>query len=161
MTQLIDCYIGLGSNLSNPFQQLKNALLSLEKLPSTRFIKASDFYGSKPYGGVEQPDFINAVAQLQTNLSAHDLLWALQNIEDQQGRVRTIHWGPRTLDLDLLLYGNETIATKDLTVPHPEISKRNFVLYPLISLAPDLIFPNGQHIQELVSACPDDNLVRL
>lgn len=161
MIKYIDCYIGLGSNLSDPIQQIKNALLSLEKLPSTRFIKASDFYSNKPYGGVEQPDFINAVAHVQTALPAHDLLQQLQNIENQQGRVRTVRWGPRTLDLDLLLYGNEIIATKALTVPHPEISKRNFVLYPLISLTPNLIFPNGQHIKELVSACADDNLVML
>lgn len=161
MNDYIDCYIGLGSNLADPVYQLKNALQSLASLPSTRFIKVSNFYHSSPYGGVEQPDFINAVAHIQTAQSAHQLLSLLQHIENQQGRVRTIHWGPRTLDLDLLLYGNEIIHTKDLTVPHPEIYKRNFVLYPLFSLIPDLVFPDGKPIKNLISECTDVGLQKL
>ena len=144
-------YIALGSNLDDPRQHIRQALVELSQLPETHLLTNSRYYRSSPLGPADQPDFINVVALLETQLSAHDLLIALQGIEQRHGRVRRQHWGPRTLDLDILLYGQEVIATVELRIPHPEIAKRNFVLFPLAELAPELVFPGGQTLQELLS----------
>lgn len=148
-------YIALGSNLKNPVQQITNAIAALQNLPHTQFILASQLYSSAPLGPQEQADFINAVATLQTTLTAPVLLQHLLTIENQQGRKRDgVRWGARTLDLDLLLYGNEIINTPELTVPHPGIKTREFVLYPLAEIAPDLVLPTGETVGDLLAQCP-------
>ncbi len=112
-------------------------------------------------GPIDQPDFVNAAAALDTSLDAHALLSELQSIEQRQGRTRGVRWGPRTLDLDLLLYGNEQISTRRLTVPHPGLLQRSFVLHPLYEIAPDLRLNNGEMLVDLVKNSPDDGLALL
>ena len=131
-------FIGIGSNLDNPLLQVQTALRELAEIPKTELIRSSSLYRTPPMGPPDQPDYINAVAELTTTLSPTELLDALQALEARHGRVRTIHWGPRTLDLDLLLYGNETVHTARLTVPHPGIAQRAFVVLPLAEIAPAL-----------------------
>ncbi len=146
-------YIGLGSNLEDPIAQVSLALQELGKLPESSLVSRSSLYVSRPQGPADQPDFINAVACLETRLDAHALLDALQALEQAHQRVRIQHWGPRTLDLDLLLYGEQIIATDRLSVPHPWLDKRSFVLYPLAEIAPDLALPSGQSIESLLPLC--------
>ena len=135
-------YVGLGSNLDGPAGQLETAFERLAEIPTTRLIAQSSLYRSAPFGGVEQPDFVNAVASLLTQLTAEDLLRELQRIELERGRDRGgVRWGPRVLDLDLLVYSKQKIATPDLTVPHPGIGERNFVLLPLAEVAPQISIP--------------------
>lgn len=137
-------YIGLGSNLDQPILQLNRALASLKALPDTQFVSVSRFYHTAPVGLIDQPDFVNAVACLKTTLSPHGLLDALHAIENTQGRIRVQKNGPRTIDLDLLLYGEEVIAEPHLTIPHPRLHTRAFVLVPLLEIAPELVLPNGR-----------------
>ncbi|UZE95876.1 2-amino-4-hydroxy-6-hydroxymethyldihydropteridine diphosphokinase [Alkalimarinus alittae] len=151
-------YIGLGSNLDEPTKQLKVALSTLAKLPATELISHSSFYSSKPVGPQDQPDFVNAVAQLKTTLSPEALLQQLQTIERNQGRIKKRHWGERTIDLDILMFGNQTINTPELTVPHKEISNRDFVLKPMLELEPTLALPNGTSLLSLLQSCPDNQL---
>ncbi len=151
-------FIGLGSNLDEPEAQLQRALEALAELPASRLLGGSRLYRSAPMGPQDQPDYINAVALIDTALGPHALLDALQAIENAQGRVRTRRWGERTLDLDLLLYADEVIADERLSVPHPGIAERNFVLYPLAELAPELILPDGRALTELLAACSDEGL---
>ena len=135
-------YVGIGSNLQGPAGQVQSALEMLDAMPATRLIDQSSLYRSAPYGGVEQPDFVNAAAALLTQLSARQLLIELKQIETRRGRDSDeVRWGPRVLDLDLLVYGNEVIDEGDLVVPHPGIAERNFVLLPLRELAPELDIP--------------------
>lgn len=157
----VRAYIGLGSNLDDPARQLRRALTALAQLPQTHLAGCSRFYRSVPLGPQDQPDYVNAVALLDTTLAPVALLDALQAIETAQGRVRTLHWGPRTLDLDLLLYGNETLATPRLTVPHPGLDLRNFVLYPLAELAPELVLPDGRTLATLLAQCDAAGLALL
>ncbi|MFO7786224.1 MAG: 2-amino-4-hydroxy-6-hydroxymethyldihydropteridine diphosphokinase [Halospina sp.] len=154
----VTVWIGLGSNLETPLQQLHLALEALHQLPGTTPADASPIYRSSPVGPSDQPDFLNMAARLDTDLDATTLLQQLLRIEDAQGRVRTRAWGPRVLDLDLLLYGRETIAQPELTVPHPEIPSRDFVLRPLLDLDPDLSLPDGRRIEDLLRECPDNSL---
>ncbi len=144
-------FIGIGSNLQDPLQQVRLATDRLAQLPKTIFGQASACYQSPPFGPVEQPDFVNRVVSIDTKLSPEELLDALQAIEHEQGRVRLQHWGPRTIDLDILLYGEQVIATSRLTVPHPGLKERAFVLYPLAEIAPQLILPSGEKIKDLLS----------
>ena len=153
-------YIGLGSNLEDPLAQVTRAFGELAELPLTRLAARSAIYSSLPIGP-EQPDYINAVAQLDTQLEPLALLDALQAIEQAHQRVRIQHWVPRTLDLDLLLYGDETIDLERLKVPHPYLAQRSFVLYPLADISPDLHLPDGTPLADLLSRCPPDGLVRL
>ena len=155
-------FIGLGSNLDEPLSQLKQAIEHLKQLKTVKFVNVSKFYRSPPMGPQDQPDYINAVVELSTTLTAEQLLDELQKIEQQQGRVRKQHWGARTLDLDILLYGSEVINTDHLIVPHSGISQRNFVLYPLSDLV-DSIFtiPDLGTISELLASCPMDGIKRL
>lgn len=147
----MESYIGLGSNLDGPELQLTTALAALRTIPDTTLVKHSSFYRSKPLGPSDQPDFINAVALLNSDLTAKELLFRLQIIEARQGRVRHgQRWGPRTLDLDILLYGNEVIDEPGLSVPHPEIRHRNFVLMPLLELVPDIEIPGLGRADELL-----------
>ena len=155
-------YIGLGSNLDDPAAQVRRALDLLVSLPGSRLYSHSSLYRSAPLGPADQPDYVNAVAALDTDLDAHALLHELQAIETEQGRVRgDQRWGPRTLDLDLLLYGDAVINDAELTVPHPGLPVRAFVLYPLMEIAPDLMVPGRGSLQELVARCPRDGLARL
>ncbi len=143
-------YIGLGSNLGDPVAQIQRAFDLLRDLPRTRLMGRSSLYESAPFGPVEQPNFINAVASIATELNPADLLAQLQNIQRNQGRTAGgVRWGPRILDLDLLLYGDVVIETTDLTVPHPGIAMRNFVLLPLRELSPDLVIPNLGRVGDL------------
>lgn len=158
---MLRCFIGLGSNLAEPLLQLQQALAALARLPHSRLGRVSPFYRNPALGPGTQPDYINAVAELFTALDAADLLENLQAIENAQGRVRSERWGARTLDLDLLLYGEQTIATATLQVPHPRLRERNFVLYPLHAIAPDLIFPDGTSLTALLDCCPATGLQQL
>lgn len=155
-------YIGLGANLEEPQQQLETALGALHRLPGSRVVKRSSFYRSKPMGPAEQPDYINAVAELETTLAPPALLLALQGIEQAQGRDRSgQRWGARTLDLDLLLYADEIIHTDSLQVPHPGLAERDFVLVPLAEIAPDVVIPGQPGLQALLEHCPAYGLERL
>ncbi|MDI9246584.1 2-amino-4-hydroxy-6-hydroxymethyldihydropteridine diphosphokinase [Marinobacter sp. CHS3-4] len=156
-----DAFIGLGSNLEEPSAQLARAVIALAALPKTELVAQSPFYRSRPVGPQDQPDFINGAVWIRTELSAIELLDELQAIEQNHGRERLQHWGPRTLDLDLLLYGMATLAEPRLSVPHPELPNRDFVLQPLLDLAPDLTLPDGAPIAELRARCPDNRLRRL
>ena len=157
----VDAFVGLGSNLADPATQLARAVAELASLPATRLVAQSPFYASQPVGPQDQPDFVNGAVWLRTSLSPHALLDRLQAIEQAHGRVRLRRWGPRTLDLDLLLYGNQTLHDPRLTVPHRELPNRDFVLQPLLDLAPDLTLPDGRTIAELRRRCPDNALRRL
>jgi 2-amino-4-hydroxy-6-hydroxymethyldihydropteridine diphosphokinase len=153
-------YIGLGSNLEDPLAQVTRAFDELAAIAGTVLVARSAIYSSRPVGP-EQPDFINAAALLDTQLAPLALLDALQAIEQAHRRVRIQHWGPRTLDLDLLLYDDHTIQHERLNVPHPYLTQRSFVLYPLADIAPNLRMPDGTPLAELLSRCPADGLVRL
>lgn len=157
---MVLAYIGLGSNLESPLDQVSRAFDELGTLSKSRLMARSALYQSRAIGP-EQPDYINAVALLETDLPPLDLLDALQAIEQAHQRVRLQHWGPRTLDLDLLLYSNETIQHPRLVVPHPYLTQRGFVLYPLADIDPNLELPDGQTLQVLLGRCPFDGLVRL
>jgi 2-amino-4-hydroxy-6-hydroxymethyldihydropteridine diphosphokinase len=148
-------YIGLGSNLDRPVVQLRRAFTELAQLPHTSGMQQSRFYRSKPLGPQDQPDYLNAVAALQTRLEPHELMQQLRNIELAHGRRRSpeTRWGPRTLDLDLLLYGERVLHTQGLTLPHPQLHKRSFVLYPLAELAPDLMIPGYGPVRLLRERC--------
>jgi 2-amino-4-hydroxy-6-hydroxymethyldihydropteridine diphosphokinase len=154
-------YIALGSNLRRPQHQLREAIIALAEFPRTKLEMVSSVYRSAAVGPGEQPDYLNAVARLATELSPTDLLEALQLVERNQGRTREIHWGARTLDLDLLLYGKMTIDTPTLTLPHPRMRLRHFVLYPLREISgADLALPDGTHIDTLLRDCPMNGLVK-
>ncbi len=140
---MIECVIGLGANLNNPQQQVFDACNELLQHPDIQQFQVSSLYSSTPMGPRDQPDYVNAVATFNTSLAAHALLDLLQHIEKLHGRVRHQHWGPRTLDLDLLFYGNEHINDERLTVPHPGMLEREFVVVPFAELRPNYILPNG------------------
>lgn len=153
------CYIGLGANLTEPVAQLKRAVAALALLPASQLRQISQFYSSKPMGPQDQPDYVNAVAALDTALSPEQLLAALQQIEQQQGRERKAErWGPRTLDLDILLYGQQQLHTPQLTIPHYGMTVREFVLYPLAELAPGLQLPDGTALSTLLKQIPLNGL---
>lgn len=155
-------YIGLGSNLDDPAAQIRKALGALECLPGTRCVAASRLYRNPPMGPQDQPDYVNAVAALETNLNADELLAALQGIERAQGRVRAAQrWGPRRIDLDLLVYGTARIARPGLHVPHPGIAERAFVLVPLAEIAPTLHVPGFGALQDLLARTDIEAVVAL
>lgn len=159
---MIRVYLGLGANLDAPLQQLQQAVTALSQLPQSQLAAVSSFYGSKPMGPQDQPDYVNAVAALDTTLSAETLLNELQRIELEQGRQRKDdRWGPRTLDLDILLYGEEILATPRLTVPHYGIHQREFVLYPLLELAPQLHIPGLGALADIAKQVPRNGLTIL
>lgn len=155
-------YIGLGSNLAEPRQQLRAALAALAALPDSQLAAVSSLYASDPLGPPDQPRYVNAVAALDTALTPLQLLDALQAIELEQGRVRKEQrWGPRTLDLDILLFGQRILDEPRLSVPHYHMHARAFVLYPLAEIAADLQLPDGRPLQSLLAACPYVGLERL
>jgi len=155
-------YVGLGSNLEEPRAQLLRAFEELGRLPLTRLVLISPLYRSRPLGPVAQPDFVNAAAALLTQLEARALLDELRAIEARHGRPAVHeHWGPRVLDLDLLSLGREQCGGPDLTLPHPGIPVRNFVLYPLADIAPDLDLPGLGSVAELAGKVSAEGLTRL
>lgn len=154
-------FIGLGSNLADPIAQIKLAIKAVDSLDDVSLIEQSSLYASPPMGPQDQPDYINAVIEIDTCLFAHTLLDKLQEIELEQGRVRHRHWGERTIDLDLLLYGENQLDDERLQVPHPGIAMRSFVLHPLAEIASDLTIPTMGNIQQLLVDCPLDGLQRI
>ncbi|WP_456379535.1 2-amino-4-hydroxy-6-hydroxymethyldihydropteridine diphosphokinase [Thiolapillus sp.] len=158
---MITAYIGIGSNLDQPERQILQAMDELAAISETRLNRVSSLYASAPMGPKEQPDYLNAVAEISTGLAPLVLLDELQRIEDDHGRIRERHWGPRTLDLDLLLYGEQVIREQRLTVPHPGISRRAFVLQPLEEIVPRLQVPELGAIRELSAACKDQQVRKI
>ncbi|MFO1379519.1 MAG: 2-amino-4-hydroxy-6-hydroxymethyldihydropteridine diphosphokinase [Chitinivorax sp.] len=154
-------YIGLGSNLEQPQQQVSAAMLALGDMPQTRLLVRSSLYHSAPVGYADQPDFVNAAALIETALAPQALLQALLVLEQQFGRVRTFLNAPRTLDLDILLYDDLLIADTNLVVPHPRMHERAFVLLPLAELAADLQIPGKGPISEWLHRCGDQSVQRL
>ena len=162
MSESVQSYIALGCNLGERLANLSSAVQALQDHPDCTNVVCSSVYETDPMGPQDQPDYLNAVVAMQTVLSSSALLSALQHIEHVHGRVRNgERWGPRTLDLDLLLYGDETIATPSLSVPHPGIAQRSFVLLPLAELAPRLVIPNKGPVSTLLSQCPQFGIRRL
>lgn len=153
-TPTILAYIALGSNLGNPIQQLDLAALAIGAHPQITRLAMSPIYQSKPHGDIVQPDFINAVMSVTTTLSAHDLLDVLHDIENQQGRQRNVVWGPRTLDLDLILFADAVLKTPSLIIPHPRAHEREFVIQPLVDLNPELIIPGKGRVSDLLTQLP-------
>lgn len=155
-------YIAIGSNQAQPIEQAKQAIAALNNIKQTTLITCSALYSSAPMGPQDQPDYINAVAKIETALSALELLDALQDIEQNQGRERKAErWGPRTLDLDIILYADETIENERLTIPHYGMKEREFVLYPLFEIAPILQMPNGTSLIELLKNCDKNGLTAI
>jgi len=151
MTVWQPAYVALGSNQQEPREQVLRAFDALATVPATRLVSRSGLWQTPPFGPVPQPDFINAVAAVLTQLSPHELLAELRRIETAQGRTRTVRWGPRTLDLDLLVHGTSRIDDAELTLPHPGIAERAFVLYPLAELAPALDVPGVGRVAALAA----------
>lgn len=149
---MTSAFIGLGANLGDAEATLRHAVDALRTLPGSRLAGLSSLYRSAPVGPAGQDDYLNAVAALETPLPPHELLVALQAIENAHGRVRELRWGPRTLDLDLLLYGNDCIVTADLIVPHPELARRHFVLVPLLEIQSTATLPDGRRLDSLAAA---------
>ena len=154
-------FIGLGSNLQGPKKQINTALNSLDDLSETKVLRISGFYQSKPLLEISGPDYLNVVCKIETRLSALDLLSQCQQIENKQHRVREIRWGSRTIDLDILVYGDEVISTKELIVPHPEMIKRNFVLLPLFEIEPELELPIFGKLKDLVAKVESSSITKL
>lgn len=148
-------YIALGSNLASPLEQVQAAIRALGDIPHSRVVNVSSFYRTPPLGPQDQPDYLNAAVALETTLAPDALLDHTQRIELQQGRVRKAErWGPRTLDLDIMLFGNQVINTERLTVPHYDMKNRGFMLWPLFEIAPELVFPDGETLQARLTTFP-------
>lgn len=158
MTEGTVCYLSLGSNVGDRAAHLAEALRCLQSYPQLQVRKVSSIYETDPVGPPRQPDFFNLVAQVQVDCTATELLEIVQQVESQMRRVRQQRWGPRIIDIDILLYGNETIDTPELQVPHPQIMQRQFVLVPLAEIAPDLILPDGRPAAQ--AANTDDPTIR-
>ncbi|HEX7375213.1 MAG TPA: 2-amino-4-hydroxy-6-hydroxymethyldihydropteridine diphosphokinase [Steroidobacteraceae bacterium] len=158
----IPAYVALGSNLDDPVRQVGRAFAALEGLPHTRLVLSSPLYRSRPLGPVEQPDFVNAAAGLLTQLDPVAMLRALKQLETQLGRATpVVRWGPRRIDLDLLLHGGTRIATDELCLPHPGLAERAFVLVPLADIAPDLVVPQVGRVRLLLRSVDASTLERL
>lgn len=156
------CYIGLGANLNDPISQVQTALKELAKLKESKLLASSQIYISKPMGPADQPDYVNAVALIETELSPHQVFDYTCEIELNHGRVRNgEHWGPRTLDLDILLYDEQSINDETLTIPHYGLTEREFVIYPLLDISPDLILPCGTEVMSLTKNVPLNGMVPL
>lgn len=154
-------FVGLGSNLADPQVQVLHAMQALDDLPRSRLLARSSLYRSAPVGYLDQPDFINAVAQIETELAPRELLDALLRLEQECGRTREFRNAPRTLDLDLLLYGGLQHHEHGLTVPHPQMHLRAFVLQPLLEIAPDCQIPGVGAAAEAMRQCADQRLERI
>ncbi len=154
-------YIALGSNLDSPIDQVTSGAKAILKLSQTCVIACSPWYQSKAVGPGDQPDYINGVMAIETLLPPLALLDELQRIEQEHGRERLVRWSARTLDLDILLYDDQVIETGRLQIPHPRLTERNFVLYPLSDIASDLILPNGTTIESLLALTSTDGLAKI
>ena len=157
-----DVFVGLGSNLDRPTRQVETAFELLQGVAESRVVRRSSLYRSSPLGGIEQPDFVNAVAAMSTTLTARELLEELQAIERLRGREDShIRWGPRILDLDLLVYGDLIIDEPGLSVPHPGIAVRNFVLLPLREIAPEFKIPGLGRVQDIAVSEDEPRISRI
>ena len=145
-------YIGLGSNIEDPALQIQNAVAALNETSGIKVLMNSGFFKSKPMGPKDQPDYLNAVVEIETVLDAETLLKNCQKIEQQQGRIKKRHWGERTVDLDILLYADKIISKEDLTVPHPGIGSRDFVYMPLLKINPELLVPGKGMLKNIVES---------
>lgn len=148
-------YLGLGSNLDNPINQVKNAIVELNQ-PAITVTACSSLYSSKPVGYTEQDDFVNAVVKVSTSLLAMQLLHYCQQIEQQHLRQRIIHWGPRTLDIDILLFNDDVFDSNELMIPHPQMLKRDFVITPLLEIAPELKLPDNTPLKDYANSASCD-----
>lgn len=157
----VEAFVGIGSNLNDPAQQVRRAIDALAALPGTECLRASSLYVNPPIGPQDQPEFVNAVAHLRTTLSALALLAELKALELAAGRLGVRHWGERVLDLDLLAYADHINAEPTLTLPHPGIAQRRFVLVPWLEIAPDARLPDGRTLASLLASAPDHRLRRL
>ena len=158
---MIRAYVGLGANLGEPRRQLTEAIIAMSGLPETRLAGHSSFYRTAPVGHEDQPEFLNAVAALDTRLAPGVLLEGLQGIERRHGRERPFLDAPRTLDLDLLVFGDERIARPGLTVPHPRMHQRAFVLQPLLELDPGISIPGKGKASAFLAACASQKIERI
>jgi len=154
-------YVALGSNLAQPEAQVNQAFDALARLPDSRLVARSSLYRSAPVGYADQPDFINAVAQIETRLAPHDLLQSLLGIEQEFGRVREFRNAPRTLDLDLLLYDDIHFHEPGLTLPHPRMHERAFVLLPLLEIDPHCVIPGRGSASDWLAQCDDQSIIRV
>ena len=157
----ITAFVALGSNLGDPAQQIRSALRALAALPGTRLVRHSSFYRNPPEGGLDQPEFVNAVAQIETRDGPRELLDRLLEIERAQGRARDYANAPRTLDLDVVLYGDRAVREPGLTIPHPRMLDRPFVLVPLAEIAPDVVVPGKGRVADLAAKLDASGLVKL
>jgi 2-amino-4-hydroxy-6-hydroxymethyldihydropteridine diphosphokinase len=158
---MIPAFVALGSNLNNPLHQIQQAIVSLRELPHSVLETHSSFYRTPPWGKTDQADFINAVVKMKTYLTPDALITELQKIENQQGKQITEKWGPRTLDCDLILYGNAIIIDETLTIPHPRMKTRAFVMIPLMEIEPTLILPDGGAIQDCIKQCDTTGIEKI
>ncbi len=150
-------FLGIGSNVGERQKFLNGAAAALKQVPNVKIVWASSVYETDPYGKVDQPKFLNAALEIETTLLPTELLARVKSIEESIGRTKTEAWGPREIDIDILLYDGLVHTDEALTVPHPELEKRKFVLVPLREIAPDLVHPiHGMTISELASACRDN-----
>lgn len=154
-----NCYLGIGSNLGNKKYYLDEAVRNLQNCPQIKVVAISKYYESEPFGVKDQPMFLNAVVKIKTTLSPFDMLSFIAEIENRYGRVRAKRWGPRTLDLDILLYDKLTVSTPELTIPHPYLEKRDFVLIPLAEIEPKLILPSGRKINDAIAALKEKHII--
>jgi len=154
-------FVGLGSNMDEPHRQLQRAFTELDGLPDTRLLARSSLYRSAPLGFAEQPDFVNAVAKLETALTPQALLQVLLLVEHRHGRERTFRNAPRTLDLDVLLYDDLRLHEHGLTIPHPQMQLRAFVLQPLLEIAPDCAIPGIGSAEQALRECHDQTLEKI
>jgi 2-amino-4-hydroxy-6-hydroxymethyldihydropteridine diphosphokinase len=158
----VRAFVGLGSNLGDPLNQVRIALGELNQLKATRLLRQSGFYRTPPWGRTDQPDFVNAVAEIETGLSPRQLLDALLHIEARAGRVREgLRWGPRLIDLDLLIYGDARIDEENLHVPHPRMHERAFVMVPLVELEPSFTVPGIGVLADLLAHLDSGGCVRM
>lgn len=157
----VTVFIALGSNLADPAAQVRTALRALAHLPGTTLVRSSSLYRNPPAGGLSQPEFVNAVARIETLIGPRALLERLLEIEQAQGRVRDYPNAPRTLDLDIALYGDETVQEPGLIIPHPRMTERPFVLVPLAEIAPDAVVPGKGRVADLAARVDASGLIRI
>ena len=160
---MVSVYLGLGSNLDNPQQQVMNAIAYLADCPGLKLITQSSLYRSQPLGGLDQPQYVNAIVKIQTMLSPESLLAITQQIESQMGRVRTDsqRWQARVIDIDIILYGSQSVQSPALQIPHYAMKDRAFVLYPLLEIAPNLVFPCGNTLRSCCDALNDNDVEKI
>jgi len=158
---MIECFIAVGSNLDDPARQVRQGFAAMARLPDTVLVKTSSLYANPPIGPPDQPDYINAVVCLQTDLPPDVLLRALKELEQAAGRQAGRIWGERVLDLDILTYGDLVLEQDRLRIPHPEIAQRRFVLVPWLEIAPAATLPDGRAVAGLLAAAPPHKLVKL